>query len=207
MTGRKIAEHQRVNPESSVLPANLAYVIYTSGSTGVPKGVAVSHQSLLNLVGWHQQTYSINSSTRATEVASFGFDAAVWEIWPYLCGGASVHIIADETRLHPEAMRDWLIKKQITLMFLPTPLAHGLLAQKWPVEGALEQMLVGGDKLLHRPDAEQKFKVVNHYGPTENTVVATAGLVQTAAEVGTGAAVPGIGRPIGNVQAHVWTST
>src|SRR5262249_50267412 len=49
-----IAQHSEQNPTTSVDPQNLAYVIYTSGSTGEPKGVQVHHQSVVNLVQWHQ---------------------------------------------------------------------------------------------------------------------------------------------------------
>jgi non-ribosomal peptide synthetase component F len=70
---------------------DLAYVIYTSGSTGQPKGVEITHAALQNLVSWHQQTFKVTPSDRATQQASPGFDAAVWELWPYLTVGASVH--------------------------------------------------------------------------------------------------------------------
>ena len=69
---------------------DLAYVIYTSGSTGAPKGVMVEHQSLLNLVFWHRRAFALTSSDRSSQVASPGFDAAVWELWPNLTAGASV---------------------------------------------------------------------------------------------------------------------
>ena len=69
-----------------------AYVIYTSGSTGVPKGVIVEHKSLMNLIRWHQCAFALTEADRATQIASPGFDAAVWQIWPYLTIGASIHI-------------------------------------------------------------------------------------------------------------------
>ncbi|MET0646196.1 MAG: AMP-binding protein, partial [Pyrinomonadaceae bacterium] len=78
---------------SDATPENLAYVIYTSGSTGRPKGVEVTHLSLRNLVAWHQHAFSVSDSDRATQLASPAFDAAVWELWPYLTAGASVHIV------------------------------------------------------------------------------------------------------------------
>ena len=71
---------------------DLAYVIYTSGSTGRPKGVQITHDSLLNLVFWHQRTFDVKPTDRASQLASPGFDAAVWELWPYLTAGASVHL-------------------------------------------------------------------------------------------------------------------
>jgi len=87
-------------PHTDLSPRNLAYVIYTSGSTGRPKGVEVSHLSLLNLVHWHQSAFGVTSADRATHLASVGFDASVWELWPYLTAGASVHL-AGSLRFRP----------------------------------------------------------------------------------------------------------
>src|SRR5438067_2320309 len=77
--------HPRVDPES------LAYVIYTSGSTGRPRGVETRHRGLVNLATWHQRAYKVTAEDRATLVARPAFDASVWEMWPYLTAGASVH--------------------------------------------------------------------------------------------------------------------
>ncbi|HEY6464284.1 MAG TPA: AMP-binding protein, partial [Polyangiaceae bacterium] len=84
--------HAAAPPASDVAPEHLAYVIYTSGSTGKPKGVEITHASLQNLVQWHQRRFDVKPVDRATQIASVGFDAAVWEIWPYLAAGACLHI-------------------------------------------------------------------------------------------------------------------
>jgi non-ribosomal peptide synthetase component F len=75
-----------------VKDGDLAYVIYTSGSTGRPKGVEVEHGSLANLVSWHCRAFGVTADDRAHFYASPAFDAAVWEIWPYLAAGASLHV-------------------------------------------------------------------------------------------------------------------
>ena len=74
-------------------PDNVAYVIYTSGSTGRPKGVMVQHRSLLNLICWHREAFGITAGDRATQLASFSFDAAGWEVWPYLSTGAILYLL------------------------------------------------------------------------------------------------------------------
>ncbi len=76
--------------ETAVQGETLAYVIYTSGSTGEPKGVELTHAGLLNLVRWHQGAFAVTPADRAAQIASLAFDAAVWELWPYLTAGASV---------------------------------------------------------------------------------------------------------------------
>jgi amino acid adenylation domain-containing protein len=160
----------------------LAYIIYTSGSTGAPKGVEIEHRSLMNLVAWHQRTYQVTPSDRATQIASPAFDASVWELWPYLTAGASVHIPNEETRLSPEHLVAWLVKNEITLTFIPTPLMEALFGVEWPAGGRLRAVLTGGDKLQLRPTEQFPATLVNHYGPTESTVVATAGIVEKLAQ-------------------------
>ncbi|MBV8929043.1 MAG: AMP-binding protein, partial [Mycobacteriaceae bacterium] len=106
----------------------VAYAVYTSGSTGQPKGVLVAHAGLLNLIGWHQRTFGITAADRTTLVANPGFDAAVWEIWPALTAGASLHVPPEELKSDPVRLRDWLLAEQITVCFLPTPLAESVIS-------------------------------------------------------------------------------
>ncbi|WP_229547355.1 non-ribosomal peptide synthetase [Nostoc sp. CHAB 5836] len=179
---------------------NLVYVIYTSGSTGRPKGVQITHAGLLNLVCWHQDNYQVTSADRATQLAGVAFDAAVWEIWPYLTCGASVYLPNEEIRIAPLQLRDWLVSQAITISFLPTPLAESILLLDWPKNVALRTLLTGGDKLHHYPANSLPFNLVNNYGPTENTVVATSGLVPVKEEFDSS---PAIGRPIANTQIYL----
>jgi amino acid adenylation domain-containing protein/non-ribosomal peptide synthase protein (TIGR01720 family) len=195
-----IAQQDAVDLDSGVVSKNLAYVIYTSGSTGKPKGVQIEHQGLLNLVFWHQQAFAVSASDRATQVAGPSFDASVWEIWPYLSIGASIHIPNEQTRALPEQLRDWLVEEAITISFLPTPLAELMLLLEWPARSALRILLVGGEKLNHYPDPSLPFTLINNYGPTENTVVTSSGHVSYTEQVDS---APTIGRPISNVFVYL----
>ena len=189
-----------MNPE----PESLAYVIYTSGSTGLPKGVELTHANLANLVSWHVGTFGVTPADRASHVASVGFDAAVWEIWPHLAAGASVHVADEATRRSPQLLRDWLARQKITISFAPTVMAEQLIHLPWPAETALRTLLTGADVLHRRPAGGLPFALVNNYGPTECTVVATSGLVAPSAnDCGT----PTIGRPIANTTALVLDSS
>ena len=122
--------------ESGLTGEDIAYVIYTSGSTGQPKGVQITHSALLNLVFWHQQTFAVKPSDRATHLASPAFDAAVWELWPYLTAGASVFLPDDTLRNDPECLRNWLVAEHITITFIPTPLAERMIFLEWPRDGS-----------------------------------------------------------------------
>jgi amino acid adenylation domain-containing protein len=186
----------------AVEPEELAYVIYTSGSTGQPKGVELTHANLVNLVDWHVGAFGVTAQDRASQVASLGFDAAVWEIWPHLAAGAAVHLPDDTTRRSPQLLRDWLVAERITIAFAPTALAEQLIHLDWPADTALRRLLTGADVLHRRPPDDLPFRLVNNYGPTECTVVATSGAVAPDSS-GDGAGTPSIGRPIGDTTALI----
>jgi amino acid adenylation domain-containing protein len=186
-----------------VTPEQLAYVIYTSGSTGTPKAVAIGHDSLLNLTQWHNRTFGVTAADHATQLASIGFDAAVWELWPYLVAGASVHLVDDETCTQPDLLRDWLVGERITISFAPSPLAERMLKLAWTEETALRFLLTGADTLRHYPPANLPFTVVNNYGPTECTVVATSATISTPTN---GDRQPAIGHAIDNTEVYILDS-
>lgn len=187
-------------PKVPVAPEDTAYVIFTSGSTGIPKAVAVGHASLLNLTRWHNRAFHVKSTDRATQLASIGFDAAVWELWPHLAAGASVHVVDDETRTNAEELRDFLVREKITISFAPTPLAERMLKLAWPKETALHFLLTGADTLHFYPRAGLPFTLVNNYGPTECTVVATSTSVPAEPSA---AKLPPIGRAIDNAEIYI----
>jgi amino acid adenylation domain-containing protein len=179
----------------------LAYVIYTSGSTGVPKGVAVSHRALANLVDWHTAAFQISSSDRGSQVASLAFDAAVWETWPYLAAGAELHVADDITVRSPSALLELLVSRRITVAFLPTPLAEQMLRGQWRGV-ALRYLLTGGDRLHDCAPRDLPFTLVNNYGPTENAVVASSGVVP-GLPIDRPAGAPSIGQPIHGTQIYL----
>jgi amino acid adenylation domain-containing protein len=191
---------QSSKPPTPIGQKTLAYVIYTSGSTGTPKGVEIAHESLSNLVAWHQNAFKVIAFDRASCVARVGFDAAVWEIWPYLTAGASLHVPDEEKLKDPEAFQSWLITQNITISFVPTPMAERLLALPWPANAVLRMMLTGGDTLHIYPSMGLPFLLVNNYGPTECAVVATSGLVSAQRAENR---LPSIGRPIDNTRVYI----
>lgn len=187
-------------PSSAVTAQSLAYVIYTSGSTGEPKGVEATHGGLRNLVDWHIRAFDVTSADRASLQAVVGFDAAVWDLWPYLAVGASVHIPRESVRSNPEAIREWLLTQKISITFLPTALAEQMLLLEWPPNTALRVLLTGADTLRRRPSPGLRFALVNNYGPTEGTVVATSGRVESESPDGR---IPSIGRAIDNTEIYI----
>lgn len=196
----QIARKSTENPALITNPANLAYVIYTSGSKGQPHGVEVSHAALMNLVNWHQEAFEVTPADRATQIASPSFDASVWEVWPYLCCGASLHVAPEDARLSPAQLQQWLISRDITISFVPTPLADLMIGMEWPATLPLRILLTGGDQLHQHSRDAFKFKLVNNYGPTENAVVTTSGTVVSCENA---LAWPSIGFSIANTRCYV----
>ena len=185
-----MADFDLASPELS--PNGLAYVIYTSGSTGTPKGVMIEHHAASNLIHWSSAAFGITEGSRCSCVASVGFDAAVWEMWPPLCVGATL-MLADTQ--DPDSLLRWWESTPIHVGFLPTPMAE-LTFLQGVRKPELRYLLVGGDRLRTRVKG-RSCALVNNYGPTECTVVTTSGVLHDDEDS------LHIGRPIDNVRVYV----
>jgi amino acid adenylation domain-containing protein len=171
---------------------HLAYVIYTSGSTGKPKGVMIENKALLNLCKWHNHNFQITSEDKTAWYASVGFDASIWEIFPYLLCGASIAVIPADIRLDILSISRYYEQNNISVAFLPTHVGEQFLTIE---NRSLRMLLLGGDKLNY---VEKKnYSVINNYGPTENTVVTTSYPVEKNKTN-----IP-IGKPIYNTSLYI----
>ncbi|MEV6280757.1 non-ribosomal peptide synthase/polyketide synthase [Nocardia sp. NPDC051832] len=200
------AAAERVDRDA-VRPHNLAYLIYTSGSTGVPKGVAVTHHNVANLVS---QRWSTGPNERVLMHTSVSFDVSTYEIWPTLCGGHTL-VLTGELRSDPAEMVELIESRSVTRVFSTPGLLPALLDRVESAPGrplrSLAQAVVGGAEVttaLARRlwSLAPEIEVVNGYGPTEATVFATVCLADPGATDGS---VP-IGRPLTNVRALVLDS-
>ncbi len=183
-------------PAVEIAPDHLAYVIFTSGSTGRPKGVAVPHRGLSNLARWHHETYGTKPEDVGTQVSSPAFDVSVWDLWMPLAAGAAQSIPDEETRLSSSRMVEWWRREGITLAFLPTPLAEGVLAEEIPADLPMRYLAVAGDRLHRSARPGTPFALSNFYGPAEYSVATTMAIVPAGGPVT-------IGRPLANTRVHV----
>jgi amino acid adenylation domain-containing protein len=201
------AERIAGTPLSLPLPAveadDLAYVVYTSGSTGVPNGVEITHRNLLNFIAWTIECFDVTEEDRASHLISLGFDVAVSEIWPYLVAGCPIVIVDETVRTSPEMLRRWLIRERITIATVPMTFAEVMLSADWPVDTALRLVLTGGDVLRAYPRRALPFDLINNYGPSECTIVSTAGRVPVHVHEAASTGLPTIGAPISGVTIHI----
>ena len=190
------------NPSSVLGPENLVYVIYTSGSTGKPKGVCTPHKAVSRLV---KKTDYIEFSAEHTflQLAPLPFDASTLEIWGSLLNGSLLVLMPPQQPSLIE-IGQALQRHQVTTLWLTAGLFHMMLDNCLADLCKLKQLLAGGEvlsieavkKALHELPA---CRLINGYGPTENTTFTTCCVIN---EAYLGDTVP-IGKPIANTQVYV----
>ncbi|WP_306352306.1 non-ribosomal peptide synthetase [Flavobacterium sp. '19STA2R22 D10 B1'] len=190
-----IEKKSKAIPGLNIKSSDLAYVIYTSGSTGKPKGVMITHKSLTNLCFWHQDAYGVTQESKGTLFSGIGFDASVWEIYPYLTAGASLYPIQlDAIRLDLQQLVSFLRIQEITHAYLPSRICQDFIIQG--ITNLNTTILTGGEALVYPKKSD--LQIYNNYGPTENTVVTT----YYDCKYQTKEQVP-IGKPISNTQVYI----
>ncbi len=188
-------------------PARLgdtAYVIYTSGSTGRPKGVRVGHRALAARVAWMARHYGLGPGDTVLQFASPSFDTHAEEVFPALAAGAALLMREQPAALLPEILATPQ-GATVTVLDLPTAYWHELAGTSVPWPPGLRLVILGADQVdasaLARWHAAHgdRIRLVNTYGPTEATIIATAHELGAA---DTARIVP-IGRPLPGVRAYV----
>lgn len=185
-------------------PDNLAYLLYTSGSTGQPKGVMITQRNVVNMAlhGWSKDAVR----DRIAMVASSGFDASAYEVWPTLFTGGA--LVAWTGHLDVDALQWLVVDRGVRSMFVPTSLLHQLAAEDHDWLDRVNHVVTGGEVLspvaVERVRARHpQLTVVNGYGPTETTVFATTySIAPSVGFAGATQTVP-IGGPLANVGVFV----
>jgi len=191
----EIARASAANPEPAAGPDNLAYVLYTSGSTGRPKGVAVEHRSPVELIGWARGVFPAEDLAGVLACTSICFDLSVFELFlPLACGGTV--ILAENALALPALAAAHRVTLINTVPSAMAELAEGdLPAGLRTVNLAGEALLPTLAARIHRH--AQVRRLLNLYGPSEDTTYSTWDEVERGAERVT------IGHPLANTRVHL----
>ena len=176
-------------------PTSLAYMIYTSGSTGEPKGVTVTHEAMVNFIIWLKETEELKAGEQCAIHTNFVFDGSLFDLYPPLISGATLHILSSSLRMDLHGMYRYFIDHHIVGLLLTTQMGMMMMSN---YELPLRFLMVGGEKLtgFHVPPS---MKLYNCYGPTEFTVCSTFHQVD---RLRTYDNIP-IGRPVPNTMSVV----
>ncbi|WP_282794116.1 non-ribosomal peptide synthetase [Streptomyces sp. CC224B] len=198
-----VSAYPATNPQRTLSPDNAAYVIFTSGSTGGPKGVQVSHRSIMNRLKWGLAHFDVGVEDRVLLSTSASFDVSVPELFAPLQVGAAVVIARPDGRRDPSYLAELIRREKVTgADFVPSLLEAFVNEPSAKQCGSLRWIEVAGEAfpaaLANKavgvlPDCG----VHNLYGPTEAAVEVTAWQHIPGAE-----RVP-IGAPVWNTQVYV----
>ncbi|MCF5332404.1 syringopeptin non-ribosomal peptide synthetase SypA, partial [Pseudomonas syringae] len=201
------------NPQLAGLNAqHLAYLIYTSGSTGQPKGVAMPHAPLVNLMHWQiaQTVEHRRPRQRTLQFAALGFDVAFQEIFSTLCAGGELSLIHSDMRLDFRRLFQHICEQRIERLYMPCialqALAEAVVAEPEQPECLLQDVITAGEQLRITEPMRHFFarlndaRLHNHYGPTESHVVTAMTLEGNPQAWPT---LPSIGQPVANTRIYL----
>jgi amino acid adenylation domain-containing protein/thioester reductase-like protein len=192
-------------PGDLTTPESLAYVMSTSGSTGKPKNVMIEHRNIIRLVK-NTNYYHFGDNERMLQTVPYSFDVSTFEIWGMLLNGGELHIAPSEELLDTDFLKNYLHNWNINIVWFTAGWFNQLAETDIGIFGNLKTLLLGGDKLSYTHvnkviSANPTVKIINCYGPTENTTFSTTFMIERLYH----SEIP-IGKPIANSTLYVLDS-
>ncbi|MEA5417817.1 amino acid adenylation domain-containing protein [Spirulina sp. CCNP1310] len=208
----RIAQAAADNPQRDIdeqNAQNLCYVIFTSGSTGQPKGVKISHQSLVNFMTAMASTPGLTAEDCLVAVTTISFDIHTLELYLPLTVGAKLVLASHEVATDGGRLAELITTHQATVMQATPATWRMLLTAHW--DGSADFKAICGGEALPRSLADQLLTKVgtlwNLYGPTETTVWSTRCEIKRDRRGDRPDNPEPIGRPIANTQTYILDST
>ena len=209
-----LEDESKLNPSILAAPDDPAYVIYTSGSSGAPKGVVITHRSLVNYAHFICGDLQLRRSPESpplqfATVSTLAADLGNTVIFPSILTGGCLHVLSYRVATDGIRFADYLAAHPIdVLKIVPSHLNAMLAAQNGKNILPRRCLILGGEALsfdlLDRiATLKPVCDVINHYGPTETTIGVLTFRVEDIAEYRAMASTVPIGRPIANTQAYI----
>jgi amino acid adenylation domain-containing protein len=209
-----LEQESKNNKKTGVVSSDSIYCIYTSGTTGTPKGVSISHASLVNYLLWFNQQYDIRPTDSTLLISSIAFDLPYTALWSSLTSGATLFVSDESKIMDVQAVNDLLINHDITYLKLTPSHFRMLLSEDSFAENvknySLRLIVLGGEEIITNDldiyiAHNKNITFVNHYGPTESTI-GTAAYTVTASNFADFKINKSIGKPISNNQILILNS-
>ncbi len=175
-------------------PKDLFVLLYTSGSTGTPKGCMITHGNLTNFIHWSHRINEITEKSSSAAYASYGFDAHMMDIYPYLSFGGTEYIIPEENRLDLMWINDYCRENGITNIFMTTQVGRAFMTS---IDNIAPKIISTGGETLVPFEPVGGVKFYNLYGPTECTIISTSFLADKYYDP-----FP-IGKPVNNAHMYI----
>jgi amino acid adenylation domain-containing protein len=205
-----LAAEPALQPDVITSADDVMYVIYTSGSTGEPKGVMVTHRSVVNHCAYVIKRFRLSPEDNVLQFTSLGFDVSVQEIFPTLLHGATLVLWKDRHLEETGEFMAWAAEQRLSVVNLTTAHWNRIVADLGQspiaVPGTLKLVIVGGEKvssdnwLAWDRLTAGKVRFINDYGLTETTITAT--MFEPSPGFVPEGAFP-VGTPIDNVEVYV----
>ncbi|OBK56796.1 hypothetical protein A5657_00005 [Mycobacterium kubicae] len=189
--GDPVDAHPTTAPAAAVTADDIAYVIYTSGTTGMPKGVAITHHNLTQLIASQDGGLPAAAEQVWSQWHSYAFDFSIWEIFAALLRGGRLVVVPESVAASPTEFHHVLVDQHVNVL-TQTPSAIGLLPSE-----ALESvsLVMGGEACP--PEVVERWApgrvMINAYGPTETTIY-----VALSAPLQAGSSPNSLAAPIGS---------
>jgi len=199
----EFAPAENIAPKSETSSDNLAYIIYTSGSTGIPKGVCVSHRSLVNYTLGVTNALGLNGGLTFAMVSTPAADLGNTVLYPSISTGGCLHLISRERAADAAALAAYFEEHAIDcLKIVPSHLSALLAGEEAQKILPRRCLALGGEasswSLIDRVKSLSDCAIFNHYGPTETTV----GVLTHAVTDDRARRLP-LGRPLPNIKVYI----